>query len=124
MEVYQNGELNIVPPRFGKTYMHWLENIRDWCISRQIWWGHRIPAYYCADCGHITVSKHDPGKCEKCGSANIKQDEDTLDTWFSSGLWPFSTLGWRQRHRPSGGYQKLWCGPAASYAHYGQRTRQ
>ncbi len=96
MEVYQNGELNIVPPRFGKTYMHWLENIRDWCISRQIWWGHRIPAYYCADCGHITVSKHDPGKCEKCGSANIKQDEDTLDTWFSSGLWPFSTLGWPQ----------------------------
>ena len=94
MEVYQNGELNIVPPRFGKTYMHWLENIRDWCISRQIWWGHRIPAYYCADCGHITVSKHDPGKCEKCGSANIKQDEDTLDTWFSSALWPFSTLGW------------------------------
>ncbi len=96
MEVYQNGELNIVPPRFGKTYMHWLGNIRDWCISRQIWWGHRIPAYYCADCGHITVSKHAPGKCEKCGSANIKQDEDTLDTWFSSGLWPFSTLGWPQ----------------------------
>ena len=74
--------------------MHWLDNIRDWCISRQLWWGHRIPAYYCADCGHITVAKENPGKCEKCGSANITQDEDTLDTWFSSALWPFSTLGW------------------------------
>lgn len=94
IKVYQDQELKFVPDRFGKIYMHWLENIRDWCISRQLWWGHRIPAYYCADCGHITVAKENPGKCEKCGSANIKQDEDTLDTWFSSALWPFSTLGW------------------------------
>ena len=94
MKVYQDKELRFVPDRFGKIYMHWLENIRDWCISRQLWWGHRIPAYYCAECGHITVAKTHPGKCEKCGSENIRQDEDTLDTWFSSALWPFSTLGW------------------------------
>ena len=94
MKVYQDKELKFVPDRFGKIYMHWLENIRDWCISRQLWWGHRIPAYYCDECGHITVAKAHPGKCEKCGSANIRQDEDTLDTWFSSALWPFSTLGW------------------------------
>ena len=94
IKVYQDQELKFVPDRFGKIYMHWLENIRDWCISRQLWWGHRIPAYYCADCGHITVAKAHPGKCEKCGSENIRQDEDTLDTWFSSALWPFSTLGW------------------------------
>ena len=94
MKVYQDKELKFVPDRFGKIYMHWLENIRDWCISRQLWWGHRIPAYYCADCGHITVAKAHPGKCEKCGCENIRQDEDTLDTWFSSALWPFSTLGW------------------------------
>ena len=94
IKVYQDQELKFVPDRFGKIYMHWLENIRDWCISRQLWWGHRIPAYYCAECGHITVAKAHPGKCEKCGSENIRQDEDTLDTWFSSALWPFSTLGW------------------------------
>lgn len=94
MEVYENKRMRIVPDRFGKVYMHWLENIRDWCISRQLWWGHRIPAYYCADCGHITVSKNTPEKCEKCGCASLRQDEDTLDTWFSSALWPFSTLGW------------------------------
>ena len=94
IKVYQDQELRFVPDRFGKIYMHWLENIRDWCISRQLWWGHRIPAYYCDECGHITVAKAHPGKCEKCGSANIRQDEDTLDTWFSSALWPFSTLGW------------------------------
>ena len=94
IKVYQDQELKFVPDRFGKIYMHWLENIRDWCISRQLWWGHRIPAYYCDECGHITVAKANPGKCEKCGSANIRQDEDTLDTWFSSALWPFSTLGW------------------------------
>ena len=87
-------QTQIIPERFEKVYYHWMENIKDWCISRQLWWGHRIPAYYCADCGHITVAKENPGKCEKCGSANIKQDEDTLDTWFSSALWPFSTLGW------------------------------
>ena len=94
IKVYQDQELKFVPDRFGKIYMHWLENIRDWGISRQLWWGHRIPAYYCDECGHITVAKANPGKCEKCGSANIRQDEDTLDTWFSSALWPFSTLGW------------------------------
>ena len=94
IKVYQDQELRFVPDRFGKIYMHWLENIRDWCISRQLWWGHRIPAYYCAECGHITVAKAHPGKCEKCGCENIRQDEDTLDTWFSSALWPFSTLGW------------------------------
>ena len=94
IKVYQDQELKFVPDRFGKIYMHWLENIRDWCISRQLWWGHRIPAYYCDECGYITVAKANPGKCEKCGSANIRQDEDTLDTWFSSALWPFSTLGW------------------------------
>ena len=94
MEVYEQQKLRFVPDRFGKVYMHWLENIRDWCISRQLLWGHRIPAYYCDECGHITVSKHAPEKCEKCGSTKLHQDEDTLDTWFSSALWPFSTLGW------------------------------
>lgn len=94
MEVYEQQKLCFVPDRFGKVYMHWLENIRDWCISRQLWWGHRIPAYYCEECGHITVSKTAPDKCEKCGSTKLHQDEDTLDTWFSSALWPFSTLGW------------------------------
>lgn len=94
IDVYKSGEMKIIPDRFGKTYLHWLDNIRDWCISRQLWWGHRIPAYYCADCGHITVDKDGAKACEKCGSTNIKQDEDTLDTWFSSALWPFSTLGW------------------------------
>ncbi len=94
MDVYKEEALRIVPERFGKVYMNWLENIRDWCISRQLWWGHRIPAYYCDDCGHITVSAKAPSACEKCQSVNIKQDEDTLDTWFSSALWPFSTLGW------------------------------
>lgn len=94
IDAYKNKELNIIPDRFGKVYLHWLENIRDWCISRQLWWGHRIPAYYCQECGHIEVSKTAPEKCSKCGSTNLKQDEDTLDTWFSSALWPFSTLGW------------------------------
>ena len=87
-------EVELVPERFTKIYNHWLENIRDWCISRQLWWGHRIPAYYCQDCGELMVQKNAPEKCGKCGSTNIKQDEDVLDTWFSSGLWPFSTLGW------------------------------
>ncbi len=93
LDVYYNGELRFIPDRFGKIYKNWLENIQDWCISRQLWWGHRIPAYYC-ECGHITVSETKPKKCEKCSSTNLKQDEDTLDTWFSSALWPFSTLGW------------------------------
>ena len=94
IEALKNGELKFVPESFGKTYLHWLEGIRDWCISRQLWWGHRIPAYYCEDCGEIVVSGVQPEKCPKCGCTHLKQDEDTLDTWFSSALWPFSTLGW------------------------------
>ena len=90
----KTGELRFVPERFDKIYLHWLENIKDWCISRQIWWGHRIPAYYCEECGEMTVAKMMPEKCPKCGCTHLKQDEDTLDTWFSSALWPFSTLGW------------------------------
>lgn len=94
IEAAKNGTLEHVPERFEKIYLHWLENIRDWCISRQLWWGHRIPAYYCQDCGELIVSAETPDKCTKCGSSNLVQDEDVLDTWFSSGLWPFSTLGW------------------------------
>ena len=97
LKAYYEGELNFVPERFGKIYTHWLENIRDWCISRQLWWGHRIPVYYCQDCGEMTVARENPGTCSKCSSHNIKQDEDTLDTWFSSALWPFSTLGWPKK---------------------------
>ncbi|MCR5302132.1 MAG: valine--tRNA ligase [Lachnospiraceae bacterium] len=89
-----NGDIRLVPPRMDRTYFNWTDNIRDWCISRQLWWGHRIPAYYCSDCGEMIVSKEAVHKCSKCGSTNITQDEDTLDTWFSSALWPFSTLGW------------------------------
>ena len=95
----KNGDLKFVPESFGKTYLHWLEGIRDWCISRQLWWGHRIPAYYCQECGEITVAKSMPEKCPKCGCTHLKQDEDTLDTWFSSALWPFSTLGWPEKTR-------------------------
>ncbi|MDD4546149.1 MAG: valine--tRNA ligase [Oscillospiraceae bacterium] len=94
IDAVKNRDTHFVPERFEKIYFHWLDNIRDWCISRQLWWGHRIPAWYCQDCGHVSVSRDDPTVCEKCGSSNIKQDEDTLDTWFSSALWPFSTLGW------------------------------
>jgi len=90
----KNGEVKFVPERFEKIYYHWMENIKDWCISRQLWWGHRIPAWYCSDCGELIVSREEPHTCPKCGSKNLKQDEDTLDTWFSSALWPFSTLGW------------------------------
>ena len=90
----EKGELKFVPERFNKIYLHWLENIKDWCISRQIWWGHRIPAYYCDECGEVVVSKGMPEKCPHCGCIHLTQDEDTLDTWFSSALWPFSTLGW------------------------------
>ena len=96
LEAVKNGELKLIPERMNKTYYNWLENIRDWCVSRQLWWGHRIPAYYCQDCGEITVSKDAVCTCPKCSSANMKQDPDTLDTWFSSALWPFSTLGWPQ----------------------------
>ena len=94
MEAARKGDLRHVPDRFEKIYMHWLEEIRDWCISRQLWWGHRIPAWYCQDCGELIVAEEDPTKCPKCGSENLKQDEDVLDTWFSSALWPFSTMGW------------------------------
>lgn len=94
IEAAKSGALQHVPERFEKTYLHWLEEIRDWCISRQLWWGHRIPAYYCQDCGELMVAETAPHQCSKCGSTNIKQDEDVLDTWFSSALWPFSTLGW------------------------------
>ena len=97
IKVVRDGEVKFIPERFDKIYYNWMENIRDWCISRQLWWGHRIPAWYCADCGEITVSKGEPTTCCKCGSKNIEQDPDTLDTWFSSALWPFSTLGWPEK---------------------------
>ena len=94
MDVVNEGKTKFVPDRFSKTYLRWMENVHDWCISRQLWWGHRIPAFYCEDCGEMTVSKTDVCTCPKCGSKNIRQEEDVLDTWFSSALWPFSTLGW------------------------------
>lgn len=94
IDAVRNGETKFIPDRFDKIYYHWMENIKDWCISRQLWWGHRIPAYYCQSCGEVVIAKECPDICSKCGSANFKQDEDTLDTWFSSALWPFSTLGW------------------------------
>ena len=96
VKTLKDGNLTFVPERFDKTYLHWLENIKDWCISRQLWWGHRIPAWYCDDCGHMIVKRGQdaPAKCDKCGCAHFTQEEDTLDTWFSSALWPFSTLGW------------------------------
>lgn len=94
IKAVKDGEINFVPERFSKIYYHWMENIKDWCISRQLWWGHQIPAWYCQDCGEVTVDYEDPAVCPKCGSKNITRDPDTLDTWFSSALWPFSTLGW------------------------------
>ena len=94
LRVVNEGEVKFVPERFSKTYTNWMENCHDWCISRQLWWGHQIPAWYCDECGHINVSREDPTKCEKCGCTKLTRDEDVLDTWFSSGLWPFSTLGW------------------------------
>lgn len=100
MEVVQNGTMRIIPDRFEKVWFHWMENIRDWCISRQLWWGHRIPVWYCDACGHQWSALEDPTVCPKCGSAAIRQDEDVLDTWFSSGLWPFSTLGWPEASAP------------------------
>ncbi len=96
----REGKMRFIPQRYEKQYFNWLDNIQDWCISRQLWWGHRIPAYYCQDCDHINVAMEAPTKCEKCGSTNLKQDEDTLDTWFSSALWPFSTLGWPDTENP------------------------
>ena len=98
IDTVKKGEIKLIPSRFEKTYYNWMENIKDWCISRQLWWGHRIPAYYCADCNEVIVSKTDVDTCPKCGSKNISQDEDTLDTWFSSALWPFSTLGWPEEN--------------------------
>ena len=100
IDAVKNGETRFIPRRFEKIYFHWLENIKDWCISRQLWWGHRIPAWYCDDCGEISVSKEDITRCAHCGSEHIHQDEDTLDTWFSSALWPFSTLGWPDTDAP------------------------
>ena len=97
IEVVKDGRIKFVPERFTKTYMNWMENVHDWCISRQLWWGHRIPAWYCDDCGKITVSRTDACECAHCGSRNIRQEEDVLDTWFSSALWPFSTMGWPEK---------------------------
>ncbi len=96
-EAVKNGEIELIPARMEKTYFNWTDNIRDWCISRQLWWGHRIPAYYCDECGETVVAKSMPEKCPKCGCTHLTQDEDTLDTWFSSALWPFSTLGWPEK---------------------------
>lgn len=97
MEVVHDGRVKFVPDRFSKTYLRWMENVHDWCISRQLWWGHRIPAFYCEDCGEMVVSKKDVTACPKCGGTHIRQEEDVLDTWFSSALWPFSTLGWPEK---------------------------
>ena len=98
IEVVKDGRIKFVPERFTKTYMNWMENVRDWCISRQLWWGHQIPAWYCEECGHITVSREDATECECCHSKNLRREEDVLDTWFSSALWPFSTLGWPDKN--------------------------
>ncbi|AYF53264.1 valine--tRNA ligase [Clostridium novyi] len=97
IKVVREGEIKFVPERFSKTYYNWMENIQDWCISRQLWWGHRIPVWYCKDCGEVIVSTEDPTKCSKCGSEHLEQDKDVLDTWFSSALWPFSTLGYPEK---------------------------
>ena len=97
LRVVNEGEVKFVPERFAKTYTNWMENVHDWCISRQLWWGHQIPVWYCDDCGHMTVSREDPTECEKCHSKKIHRDPDVLDTWFSSALWPFSTLGWPEK---------------------------
>ncbi len=97
LRVVNEGEVKFIPDRFSKTYTNWMENVHDWCISRQLWWGHQIPAWTCEECGHITVDREDPTCCAKCGSQNIKREEDVLDTWFSSALWPFSTLGWPEK---------------------------
>ena len=97
LDVVRDGRIKFVPERFTKTYTNWMENVHDWCISRQLWWGHQIPAWYCADCGHINVGREDPGKCSKCGCTALERDPDVLDTWFSSALWPFSTMGWPEK---------------------------
>ncbi len=94
IKAVKEHKVRLLPERMEKIYFNWMNNIKDWCISRQLWWGHRIPAWYCQDCGETIVARETPHVCPKCGSANLKQDPDTLDTWFSSALWPFSTLGW------------------------------
>ena len=94
IRVVEDSEVKFVPDRFSKTYLNWMYNVKDWCISRQLWWGHQIPAWYCKDCGHMTVSRTDATECECCHSKNIERDPDVLDTWFSSALWPICTLGW------------------------------
>ena len=99
VEAVKAGRIKIHPDIWDKTFYSWMANIRDWCISRQIWWGHRIPAWNCADCGKITVSTAEPSVCTHCGGGNIKQEEDVLDTWFSSALWPFTTMGWPEKTR-------------------------
>ena len=98
IRVVEDGPIKFIPERFSKTYLNWMNNVHDWCISRQLWWGHQIPAWYCEDCGHINVSREDPTKCEKCGCEKLTREEDVLDTWFSSALWPFSTLGWPDKN--------------------------
>ena len=97
IRVVKDGTIKFVPERFTKTYINWMENVHDWCISRQLWWGHQIPAWYCDECGHINVSRQDPTSCEKCGCTHLTREEDVLDTWFSSALWPFSTAGLAQQ---------------------------
>ena len=104
IRVVEDGTIKFVPERFTKTYINWMENVHDWCISRQLWWGHQIPAWYCDDCGHINVSREDPTKCEKCGCTRLTREEDVLDTWFSSALWPFSTMGWPDLNAPDLNY--------------------
>ena len=104
LRVVNDGEVKFVPDRFSKIYTNWMENVHDWCISRQLWWGHQIPAWYCDECGHINVSRQDPTKCEKCGCTHLTREEDVLDTWFSSALWPFSTLGWPDLNAPDLNY--------------------
>ena len=97
VKAVREGDTQFIPRRFEKVYFNWMENIKDWCISRQLWWGHRIPAYYCEACGDVTVAKERPAQCCHCGCTQLAQDADTLDTWFSSALWPFSTLGWPEK---------------------------
>ena len=109
IKAVKNKRTEFVPQRFEKIYFNWMENVKDWCISRQLWWGHRIPAYYCEECGEMVVAKQMPDKCPKCGCAHFKQDEDVLDTWFSSALWPFSTLGFpRDTDELKYFYPKVW----------------
>ena len=110
IEAVRSGKIRIIPERFTKVYLNWLENIQDWCVSRQLWWGHRIPVWYCSDCGETIVSRTEPRACPKCAGMALKRDEDVLDTWFSSGLWPFSTLS---PHASARGDSPRTCDPPA-----------